>query len=684
MLIKKVRLENIRSYVKEDVEFPKGSILLSGDVGSGKSTVLQAVDFALFGITRDLEGASLLRNGASKGYVELNFEVDNKDVIVRRNLKRGSTITQDSGHITVNGNRKELMPSELKQFVLNLLNYPQELVTKSKSLMYRYTVYTPQEEMKQILFGNKDERLDTLRRVFGIDKYKRVIENSGIFVQWLKEQVKEITGRISDLSERKSERERVEGNISLLNKEIEMLRGPIDKIKDEVRNKNELIKMIEKGIKKFNDLKNEINLIILDVRNKNELVRKYNERISELDLQTKELKVEIKEEKVELVKKEMIAKLEKDAERLEKELEGINLEINKLNIYILNSKKITDSISKLTICPYCKQKVSRDHVHLINEEENKKISENSVALKELILRKENLSKELERSKKELQILVERMHKSELIKLKLSSLDEKNREMEKNLVQIEKIKNEIFVIGKKENELKSELRDYTDLDRRYSLERENLESLKEKEKELEIKKATFDSQILDAKKLLSDLEIEIERKEKMEKSLFKLRGLQYFLDKDFVKIVEIMEKKIMGKIHYDFNSMFQKWFSILMDNDGMKISLDEDFSPVIDLAGHLIDYYYLSGGEKTAVALAYRLALNQVINSLISTVKTRDLIILDEPTDGFSSDQVDKLKLVLDELNIAQVVLVSHEARIESFVDNVIRIEKEGHVSRVLD
>jgi exonuclease SbcC len=87
---------------------------------------------------------------------------------------------------------------------------------------------------------------------------------------------------------------------------------------------------------------------------------------------------------------------------------------------------------------------------------------------------------------------------------------------------------------------------------------------------------------------------------------------------------------------------------------------------------------LSGGERTAVALAYRLALNQVINSLLSRIKTRDLIILDEPTDGFSDQQLDKMRDVLGQLNAKQLIIVSHEQKIESFVENVIRFRKEGN------
>src|SRR3989338_6620875 len=184
MLIKKIRLENIRSYVSQEFEFPQGSILLSGDIGSGKSSILLAADFALFGLRKsNLSGNALLRNGANSGLVELNFQIDNNEIIIQRRLKRSNdnSVSQDYGFISINGAKKDSAAIELKQAILDLLNYPKELLTKSKSLIYRYTVYKPQEEMKSILSGDKEIRLDTLRRVFDIDKYKRIKENSEIF-----------------------------------------------------------------------------------------------------------------------------------------------------------------------------------------------------------------------------------------------------------------------------------------------------------------------------------------------------------------------------------------------------------------------------------------------------------------------------------------------------------------------
>ena len=125
MLIKKVKLRNIRSYKEAEVKFPTGSTLLSGDVGSGKSTVLLAIEFALFGTRRSgLSGAVLLRNGENTGSVELEFELDGKEIKVVRNLIRGkASVAQDVGYIVIDNERKDLSSTELKQEVISLLNF---------------------------------------------------------------------------------------------------------------------------------------------------------------------------------------------------------------------------------------------------------------------------------------------------------------------------------------------------------------------------------------------------------------------------------------------------------------------------------------------------------------------------------------------------------------------------------
>jgi exonuclease SbcC len=51
MIFKTLSLNNIRSYkTNEPIEFPIGTSLFEGDIGSGKSTILMAIEFALFGL----------------------------------------------------------------------------------------------------------------------------------------------------------------------------------------------------------------------------------------------------------------------------------------------------------------------------------------------------------------------------------------------------------------------------------------------------------------------------------------------------------------------------------------------------------------------------------------------------------------------------------------------------------
>ena len=136
---------------------------------------------------------------------------------------------------------------------------------------------------------------------------------------------------------------------------------------------------------------------------------------------------------------------------------------------------------------------------------------------------------------------------------------------------------------------------------------------------------------------------------------------------------------MLKLKEDFSKLFNEWFNVLVP-ESFNVSLDEEFTPLIEQQDYQLDYSFVSGGERTAVALAYRLSLNQTINSFLSRMKTKDIVILDEPTDGFSEQQLDKMRDVLNQLNVKQLIIVSHEAKIESFVQNIIKFKKEGGVT----
>jgi exonuclease SbcC len=175
--------------------------------------------------------------------------------------------------------------------------------------------------------------------------------------------------------------------------------------------------------------------------------------------------------------------------------------------------------------------------------------------------------------------------------------------------------------------------------------------------------------------------EIEKKEDIKKKTEKIRKLEYWISEKFMEIILFTEKQVMLTLKEEFSKLFSKWFSILV-SESLSAKLDDDFSPVVEQQDYELDYAFLSGGERTAIALAYRLSLNQVINSLLSHIKTRNLVILDEPTEGFSTQQLDKMREVLSQLNVEQLILVSHEQKIEGFVDNIIRLTKDAGITKI--
>jgi exonuclease SbcC len=159
-------------------------------------------------------------------------------------------------------------------------------------------------------------------------------------------------------------------------------------------------------------------------------------------------------------------------------------------------------------------------------------------------------------------------------------------------------------------------------------------------------------------------------------------LEGWIQQVFLPSIQSIEKSVLISINQEFNRLFKRWFSNLIESEELQGYIDEEFTPIVDQGGYELEVESLSGGEKTSVALAYRLALNTIVKQVTDTMKN-NLLILDEPTDGFSKDQLFKLRDILNELGCDQVILVSHEAELESVADSIYKVTKEGNISTVI-
>jgi len=678
MIIKKVKLHNIRSYTDEEINFPEGSLLLSGDIGSGKTTILLGIEFCLFGLRKnELSGEALLRKGAKEGYVEIEFFLDSK-IVIKRNLKRsGDSVGQENGFIIIDNEKIELSPLEIKQKVIELLQYPAELISKSKDFIYRYTVYTPQEEMKAILNEDSEVRLDTLRRVFGIDKYKRIKENSKIISQRFRERIKNFEGRLSNFDYLSNELKINEKYLEVEKNEIIPVLIEIEKNTLEINEKKEKVKKIQEKIENRNKINKDLEIKRLSLKFKLEKIERNKSDIKKLEEDVLRLNNEIKDVEFE---PSTLIEIKKKIDEYDAEIRKIDSEVYSLDSLIKTNNENISKIESMKLCPICKQDVNDGHKKTIRDEGLFKINESNERILILNTKKNEIKEKLALEKKIYDSIMERKSLFEAMKLRKRSLDEKKTMKENLFNEILKFDNEILKFNEEITALEiilSEIKDISDEN-----EVKELDNLMKILKSFEIKKAEINTKIRNYETKIKEVKGRIEEQIITRNKLEKLLMLKNYIENDFLNALIEIERKVMLRINYDFNNLFSKWFELLVEGQNIKVRLDDEFSVIIDENNYLIDYNHLSGGEKTAIALAYRLALNQVINNLVSTIKTKDLIILDEPTDGFSEEQLDRLKVVLDELQIKQIIIVSHEAKVEGFVDNVIRIEKKNHVSKV--
>ncbi len=756
MIIKSVRLHNIRSYLNEEIHFPHGSVLLSGDIGSGKSTILLAIEFALFGISKGLlSGEALLRHDKQSGYVELAFSLDGKEVTIRRSLKRlKESIRQDEGYIIINGVKQFCTAEELKARVLDMLGYPKELLRKSKGLIYRFTVYTPQEDMKRILFEDPQVRLDTLRQVFQVEKYKLVKESAAVVMQALREKKKELSARIEDLPQKQQQVKELSSELAAVEKKLGALMPEIDKAERLLLQSQASLKSLEDKARQLNIAKSQLAAALAVIDEKKSLIASKDAEVAQAKNEAAIWKSQVQDNTAVLAQlssclsrlKAFSDSLLKEAAKkslLESELLAaeqlrfvVESEISKAETLKYSSQQLQQKISVLSSCPTCLQPVSGDHKHKISSEEQAKIAGLDEKLSEASAKKSAVAEKIKQlkaglselqarenaaarltseirqytelaalfnvtitataaaSQKSIQMSVADMQadlgilaaakkKLDSAREKVFMISEKERSIQLAEKLAESYRQESKLLESRKEELSARISSLGDVESEIARLKGSLDEITREKTQLMVQNASFGKERENITNLLKLLSDEVGKKEAAREELEAASNVSYWLGEMFLNLVALIEKHVMMKVHQEFNELFKEWFVMLMGNENLTARIDDEFTPVVEVNGFEIPVENLSGGEKTSCALAYRLALNMVINNLVSTIRTKDTLILDEPTDGFSAEQLNKLRDVLAQLGLPQIIIVSHEERIESFVQHVLNISKEQHVSRVV-
>ncbi len=305
------------------------------------------------------------------------------------------------------------------------------------------------------------------------------------------------------------------------------------------------------------------------------------------------------------------------------------------------------------------------------------LKEDNKLTKDLKMIEEELS---ENSKKIAQIDFNRLQKEkaqlETKQEKLTSSIDKLQELLPLFVRIQTLtasidSNQAIILNKRMNldEILKELPSDSEIEKLILEEREldnTISGLKERIKILS-------NEILPELKanLNSYLELRKDRDDKES-----LRQRYILAQKEFsevYRIMDILPEKIVSAALARVSNNATKIIQKLMPEKGFnQIQLSPNGQLIVVRQGEEIRYNQISGGEKTALAIALRAALSQSVVQV-------NFMILDEPTQHLDKNRVEELIEIMDKGDLlgnknGQLILVTHVDEFTRIADQSIKIE----------
>lgn len=163
MTLKTLSLQNFKRYASYEMTFEEGLCGILGRNGSGKSTIFEAVFFALYGEYKNKE---LLKTAGTEGNikVELTFFINEKEYTVIREF-RGRVMTAYAsfkcGDETTTTGAKEVTIA-----ITKLLGMGKEA--------FLHTVFASQKELTALSSMKNDDRKTMMRRLLGLEKIDKI------------------------------------------------------------------------------------------------------------------------------------------------------------------------------------------------------------------------------------------------------------------------------------------------------------------------------------------------------------------------------------------------------------------------------------------------------------------------------------------------------------------------------
>ena len=187
-------LEGFKSYAQEQVFTFDGRSLFAivGPTGAGKSTILEAMMYALYGKTHreQRDTKDLIRTGADSARVRLSFETDSGSWVVTRVLRRkqpsqavltrlGSEAPEETGQTAVTARIEALVGLDFPAFCSSVI--------------------LPQGQFDKFLMATEGERSKILKGIFRLDRVDAIRERAKVRLGRVNEQAAELRGELRAL-----------------------------------------------------------------------------------------------------------------------------------------------------------------------------------------------------------------------------------------------------------------------------------------------------------------------------------------------------------------------------------------------------------------------------------------------------------------------------------------------------
>ncbi len=375
---------------KTEIDFEKlgtqGLYLITGDTGAGKTTIFDAITFALYGSPSggDRSVEMLRSHFADENTptrVELDFEVNGKKYHIVRNPEyerkalRGEGITVEAAGASLQCENQEPISglSKVNQEIEKLLNLRKE--------QFCSIAMIAQGRFQQLLLSKKDEKEKIFRELFHTEKYER-LQNQ------LKTDKSEAERNVSDLHLRLSE---ALGRIEVSQQDSDFEK--LNQIKTSSFVKEEEIEVLRAFVAKDQGLLAEVLTKISDLETKLEKVSEelsIGEARQKLEDQCKAAEEAQKEKTVEL---ESLLQTKKNAEKEAEVLPELEKEKTLLEASLKDYEEIAKAEKELNAL---NESISADEKSLALEESkekdlNEKIESNKKLLADLRNAGENIS-----------------------------------------------------------------------------------------------------------------------------------------------------------------------------------------------------------------------------------------------------------------------------------------------------